>query len=95
MKTVNIQAAKTHLSRLVEEAARGEEIVVAKAGKPMVRLVPFGQRREARRGGQFAGRVWEAQDCWTAGEDLLGAIEEDPLLRVESERMAPEAPEAP
>jgi len=42
VKTVNIQAAKTHLSRLVEEAAAGEEIVLAKAGKPVARLVPYG-----------------------------------------------------
>jgi prevent-host-death family protein len=40
MKLVNIQAAKTHLSRLVEEAAAGEEIVLAKAGRPYVKLVP-------------------------------------------------------
>jgi prevent-host-death family protein len=38
MKTVNIHAAKTHLSRLVEQAAAGEEIIIAKAGKPMARL---------------------------------------------------------
>jgi prevent-host-death family protein len=40
MKLINIQAAKTHLSRLVEEAAQGEEIVIAKAGRPYVKLVP-------------------------------------------------------
>ena len=40
MKTVNLHAAKTHLSRLVDEAAAGEDVVIAKAGKPMVRLVP-------------------------------------------------------
>ncbi|MND34536.1 hypothetical protein D3C80_251550 [compost metagenome] len=39
MKTVNIHEAKTHLSRLVEEAANGEGIVIAKAGKPMVKVV--------------------------------------------------------
>jgi prevent-host-death family protein len=39
-KTVNIHEAKTHLSRLLEEAANGEDIVIAKAGKPKVRLVP-------------------------------------------------------
>jgi prevent-host-death family protein len=39
-KTVNIHEAKTHLSRLLEEAVAGEEIVIAKAGKPKVRLVP-------------------------------------------------------
>ena len=40
MKTVNLHTAKTHLSRLVDEAAAGEEVVIAKSGKPMVRLVP-------------------------------------------------------
>ena len=39
-KTVNVHEAKTHLSRLVEEAVNGEDIVIAKAGKPKVRLVP-------------------------------------------------------
>lgn len=40
MKTVNLHAAKTQLSKLVDQAAAGEEIVIAKAGKPMVRLIP-------------------------------------------------------
>ena len=39
MRTVNIHEAKTHLSRLVEDAAGGEEIVIAKAGKPVAHLV--------------------------------------------------------
>ena len=38
--TVNIHEAKTHLSRLVEQAAKGQEFVIAKAGRPMVRVVP-------------------------------------------------------
>ena len=46
MKTVNLHAAKTQLSRLVDEAAAGEEIVIAKAGPPMVRLVPVSTRVE-------------------------------------------------
>jgi prevent-host-death family protein len=41
MKTINIQAAKTHLSRLVNQASAGEEIVLSKAGKPMAKLVPY------------------------------------------------------
>lgn len=54
MKTVNMQAAKTQLSRLVEEAVNGEEIILAKAGKPQVVLTPFRPRRGHRRGGQLA-----------------------------------------
>ncbi len=50
MQTVNIHAAKTQLSRLVDAAASGEEIIIARAGKPVARLVPLapaggGQRR--------------------------------------------------
>ena len=41
METVNIHEAKTHLSRLVEKAAKGESFIIAKAGKPMVKVVPI------------------------------------------------------
>ena len=41
MQTVNIHQAKTHLSRLVEQAARGESFVIAKAGKPLVKVTPL------------------------------------------------------
>ncbi len=53
---VNIYDAKTNLSRLVERAAAGEEIIIARAGKPMVRLVPV-EPRKPRVGGQLAGLV--------------------------------------
>jgi len=62
MKTVNIQQAKTHLSRLVEEASEGEEIVIAKAGRPRVRLVPCEPERSPRPLGGWAGKVWIAAD---------------------------------
>lgn len=58
MTTVNIHAAKTHLSRLVEEAAAGKEIVIAKAGTPLAKLVaitPPGRKK--RRLGRLAGRL--------------------------------------
>ena len=69
MKIVNVHQAKTHLSRLIEEAAAGEEVVIAKAGKPMVKLVPVeadGRRREM---GWLAGQVWESDDCWSEEAD--------------------------
>ncbi|MGH6896759.1 MAG: type II toxin-antitoxin system Phd/YefM family antitoxin [Geminicoccaceae bacterium] len=62
MRTVNIHAAKTHLSRLVNEVAAGEEIVIAKAGKPVARLLPFEPRREPRRPGLMKGKIWIADD---------------------------------
>jgi prevent-host-death family protein len=56
MRTVNMHEAKTHLSRLVDEASAGEEIVLAKAGKPVARLGPLQEGRKRRRLGALAGR---------------------------------------
>jgi prevent-host-death family protein len=57
MASVNIHAAKTHLSRLVERVEAGEEIVIARAGRPVARLVPYRAVREPRRPGLWNGRV--------------------------------------
>ena len=54
---VNIHEAKTHLSRLVERAANGEEIVIARAGRPVARLAPLAGAHEPRRPGLWKGRV--------------------------------------
>jgi prevent-host-death family protein len=62
MRMVNIHSAKTHLSRLVAEVAAGEEIVIAKAGKPVARLLPFEPLREPRRPGLMKGKIWIADD---------------------------------
>ncbi len=62
MDTVNIHEAKTHLSRLLERIARGEEIVIAKAGKPLARLVPYREHRSPRGGGQWKGLVRIRED---------------------------------
>lgn len=70
MEIINIQAAKTHLSRLVERAAAGEEIVIAKAGKPIVRLQAIGSQGAPRKLGLLAGKVRESADCWSPDEEL-------------------------
>lgn len=54
--TVNIHEAKTHLSRLVDQAAKGREFVIAKAGKPMVRVVPIEAPSALRTLGFLAGQ---------------------------------------
>jgi prevent-host-death family protein len=76
MRTVNIHAAKTHLSRLVDDAAQGEEIVIAKAGKPVARLVPLTGSRPKRRLGGLAGKV-RIPDDFDAPlpDDILDAFE--------------------
>jgi prevent-host-death family protein len=63
MSQVNLHEAKTHLSRLVEAAAKGEEIVIAKAGKPMAKLVPLRPvARKERKPGVLKGKIWIAED---------------------------------
>jgi prevent-host-death family protein len=54
--TVNLHEAKTHLSRLVDQAAKGREFVIAKAGKPMVRVVPLEAVPAVRTLGFLAGK---------------------------------------
>lgn len=66
MAQVNIHEAKTHLSRLVEQAAKGKEIVIAKSGKPVARLVALAPvARKKRKPGALKGRIrlmpgWDA-----------------------------------
>ena len=69
MQIVNIHEAKTHLSRIVERAARGESFVIAKAGKPMVKVVPLDapQPTPPKRLGFLAGEVQVPDDFDTMG----------------------------
>ena len=64
MQTYNIHDAKTHLSRLVEQAAKGEPFVIAKAGKPMVKVIPLDapESSQAKRFGFMAGQITVPDD---------------------------------
>ena len=59
-RTVNVHDAKTHFSRLLDDAHAGEEIILAKAGKPYARLVPLAPAPAVRRPGRLEGRVDDA-----------------------------------
>ncbi|PVM91855.1 type II toxin-antitoxin system Phd/YefM family antitoxin [Caulobacter endophyticus] len=83
MRTVNIHEAKTHLSRLVEQAADGEAFIIAKAGKPMVKVVPLQaeERPAARRIGFMDGEGMVPDDFDTMFADEIVAMfegEDDP-----------------
>jgi prevent-host-death family protein len=74
--TVNVHEAKTHLSRLLERAHAGEEIILAKAGKPYARLMPLAAEASGRQPGRIKGKVEvaffeplpEAElDAWNGG----------------------------
>jgi len=62
LTTVNVHAAKSQLSRLLDAAAAGEEVIIAKAGKPVARLVPFEQKKERRKLGMLAGKLHVPDD---------------------------------
>jgi prevent-host-death family protein len=57
MTTITIHKAKTNLSRLIKQACRGEEIVIARGSEPMVRLVPIGDPKGNRKPGALKGKL--------------------------------------
>ena len=78
MRTVNIHEAKTHLSRLVDAAAKGEPFIIAKAGKPLVKVTALDTptARQIRRLGFMAGQIAVPDDFDRSGraeiEELFG-----------------------
>lgn len=63
MKFTNIHEAKTHFSKLVEQAMRGEEVIIAKAGKPVAKLVKWrASKPSQQRGGFLRGKIWVSDD---------------------------------
>lgn len=77
MQTFNIHEAKTHLSRLIERAAKGEPFVIAKAGKPMVKVVPIDapEATQTKRLGFLTGRIAVPDDF-----DRMGSAEIEGLF---------------
>jgi prevent-host-death family protein len=77
MRKVNIHEAKTHLSRLVEQAAKGEAIIIAKAGKPMAQLTPIPEIAGAHRNGwlgAMAGKFHIPDDFDRMDEDEIARL---------------------
>jgi prevent-host-death family protein len=78
-ETVSLYEAKTHLSSLVERAAAGEEIVIAKSGRPRARLVPLEDTRALRVPGKGKGR-------WRVGKDFDAPLPDGVLREFEGGR---------
>ncbi len=72
MHTVNIHEAKTHLSRLIEQATKGESFIIAKAGKPLVKVMPLSapEAGQVKRLGFMAGQITVPDDF-----DQMGGTE--------------------
>lgn len=79
MKTVNIYEAKTRLSQLVEEAASGEDVVIARAGRPMARLTRLQKTARKRRLGLLDGGRFKIPDDFNRPlpEDVTRSFEND------------------
>ncbi len=75
MHTVNIHEAKTHLSRLVEQASKGEAFVIAKSGKPLVKVVPLNAPEGVKRLGFMLGEIRVPEDF-----DRMGSAEIEKLF---------------
>lgn len=71
MEVINVHEAKTHLSRLIQRAENGEEIIIGRAGRPAAKLVAFHEKKGPRVGGQYRGQIWIADDF----DDLPAQIE--------------------
>jgi prevent-host-death family protein len=79
MKTLNIHEAKTQLSRLLEEVQNGEEVIIAKAGKPIAKLSAYTTNISERKGGLLAAGAWESEDAWEEDKDLNEELTNSPL----------------
>jgi len=85
MITINIHEAKTHLSRFVEQAAAGEEIIIAKAGKPMANLVPLLRTPSHRNLGVFKGKLNVPDDFDAPLSDEMVGLFENSIIEPPSE----------
>jgi len=75
MKTVNMHEAKTHLSRLVDRVAKGEKIIIGKAGKPVAVLGPYLPESVPRRPGSLKGDIWISEEFDAIDEGIADLFE--------------------
>lgn len=80
MEITNIHVAKTHLSKLIERAFEGEEIIICKSGKPMAKLVKYSVQQNYRIPGQWRGYVRMSSDFDIIPNTLKGAFNGDSEL---------------
>lgn len=86
---LNVHAAKTNFSKLLARVANGEEIVIAKDGIPVAKLVPYASAPAPRSLGLLAGKVWMSDDAFDTPEWLIDAFESG------GEVLSPATPIAP
>ena len=70
MQIYNIHEAKTNLSKLIEKTLKGEEVIIAKAGKPMIKLSAYKEKLKLRNFGLWKGKVWIPDDFDDEDEEI-------------------------
>ena len=80
MRKVNMHEAKSQLSRLAKAAWEGEDVVIAKAGEPYLRLVPYREQKARRKLGVLEGQIWIAPDFDEPDEELMDLIEQSKVF---------------
>ena len=77
---VNMHEAKSQLSRLAKAAWEGEDVVIAKAGEPYLRLVPYRERKARRKLGGLEGQIWMSPDFDEPDNELMELIEQSNIF---------------
>lgn len=72
---VNMHEAKSQLSALGEKVLNGERVIIAKAGKPQLELIPYQPKQAERMPGNYKGKIWIADDFEDTPQDLIDAFE--------------------
>jgi prevent-host-death family protein len=85
-KQVNVYEAKTQLSKLLQQVEAGDEIVIARHGKPIARLVPLQRTATPRQLGSLRGKLWIAPDFDEPDAELIDLMEHGPIFPDEADR---------
>lgn len=83
METINSKEAKTHFSKILEQVSHGEEVIIAKYGHPIAKIVPYVP--ESRKLGLLADGHYESDDCWDSDPEVIEAFEQSGIFPKPSE----------
>ena len=86
-RQVNVYEAKTQLSKLLEQVEAGDEIVIARHGKPIARLVPLQRTAIPRQLGSMRGKVWMSPDFGEPDHELIDLMENGPIFPDKADRL--------
>jgi prevent-host-death family protein len=87
IRQVNVYEAKTQLSKLLAQVEAGDEIVIARHGKPVARLVPLQRTAIPRQLGSLRGKIWVSPNFDEPDHQLIDLMENGPIFPAEGDRL--------